>query len=123
MGNTYYPSLTASSNAVANTIEIQTGASISANSYDITVSGSDGAWINNGTFNAGTGKVLFNHGELSNIVTVAGTTDFYDIEVGANTTMQPVAGCILRIEGAGSADMTTARLISQPSITQWSGTV
>ena len=121
-GLDYYPSLTASSNAVANTIEIHTGASITANSYDITVSGAGGAWINNGTFNAGTGKVLFDHGVLAETVTVSGITDFYDIEVAANTTMQPVAGCILRIAGTGSADMTSVIDFSTINNTvEWNG--
>ncbi|MDA3854496.1 MAG: hypothetical protein PF444_09705, partial [Bacteroidales bacterium] len=121
-GLSYFPSLTASSNAVAKTIEIQTGASISANAYTIAVSGAGGAWINNGTFNAGTGKVLFDHGVSVEVVTVAGTTDFYDIEVAANTTMQPITGSVLRIAGAGSADITSNVDFSAVNSTvEWNG--
>jgi len=102
-GLAYYPSLTSSSNAIAQSIEIESGASITANAYNITIAGFQGAWINDGNFYPGTGKVTFNHGVTSDIVTIGGTTNFYDIEAGENTTMQPVAGCILRIAGAGTA--------------------
>ena len=104
-GKTYYPSLT--SNVTAHSIEIESGASISANDYDITITGFEGAWINNGDFYPGTGKVIFDHDDLAEIVTISGTTNFYDIEAGASTTMQPVAGCVLRIAGAGTADGTS----------------
>lgn len=104
-GLNYYPSLT--SDVVAGSIEILSGASLSANSYQITISGAGGAWINNGNFNPGTGKVLFNHGIPSEIVTVSGITNFYNIECGENTTMQPVAGCLLRIAGNGTAFPTS----------------
>lgn len=106
-GLTYYPSLTASSNATAKSIEIESGASITANDYDITITGFQGAWINDGIFYPGTGKVTFNHGIPAEIVTISGTTNFYDIEAGANTMMQPVAGNILRIAGAGTAYPTS----------------
>ncbi|MBT8317284.1 hypothetical protein [Lutibacter sp.] len=121
-GLSYYPSLTASANAVAQSIEIAVGGSISANSYTITISGSSGAWINQGTFNAGTGKVLFNHGVPSEIVTIAGTTNFYDIEVAENTTMQPTPGAITRISGTGTAYMTSLVDFSTVNNTvEWNG--
>ena len=121
-GLSYYPSLTASSNSIAKSIEIEAGGSISANTYTITVTGSAGAWSNQGTFLPGTGKVLFDHGVLNEIVTVAGITNFYDIEVGANTSMQPVSGCILRIAGTGSADMTSVIDFSSINNTvEWNG--
>jgi hypothetical protein len=107
-GLAHYPSLTSSSNAVAGTIEIETGASITANSYDITVSGYTGAWINNGTFYPGTGTVTFDHGVSSEYVTVSGTTDFYNVHIGANTTMTPLTGCTFRIEGTASGTPTSA---------------
>jgi hypothetical protein len=124
--STTYPnnnSLSGTVPAVAQTIEIEAGASVTVDTYDITISGSSGAWINNGTFNAGTGKVLFNHGVPAGIVTVAGTTNFYNIEVAANTTMQPVAGCILRIEGAGTAYPSSLVDFSTINNTvEWNGT-
>ena len=94
-GLAYYPSLTSSSNAIAQSIEIESGASITANAYNITIAGFQGAWINDGNFYPGTGKVTFNHGVPADIVTIGGTTNFYDIEAGENTTMQPVASVAL----------------------------
>lgn len=121
-GLDYYPSLTASSNALANSIEMESGASITANSYDIKVSGAGGAWINYGTLYPGTGKVLFDHGVVGEIVTVSGITNFYDIEVAPNTTMQPVPGNVLRIAGAGIADATSVVDFSTINNTvEWNG--
>jgi len=109
--------------AVAKTIEIEPGASITVDNYDITVSGDVGAWINNGLFYPGTGKVIFNHGIPAEIVTIAGITDFYNIEVGPNTTFQPVSGSILRIAGAGTADITSFVDFSIINNTvEWNGT-
>jgi hypothetical protein len=120
-GRTYYPSLTAS--VVANTIEISNGASLSANAYDITISGTNGAWINNGTFTAGTGNVIFNHGVVNDIVTVGGTTSFYNIECADYTTMQPVSGCTLRIAGVGIAHANSVVDFSTINNTvEWNGT-
>ncbi|WP_298363713.1 hypothetical protein [uncultured Lutibacter sp.] len=121
-GLTHYPSLTSTANAVANTLEIALGASITANSETITISGAGGAWENRGTFYPGTGKVLFNHGLPNEIVTIAGETDFYDIEVAENTTFQPVAGNILRISGAGTAYASSiVDLSSIDNTVEWTG--
>ncbi len=121
-GLTYYPSLTASANAVAGTIEIETGASITANSYNITISGSGGAWINEGTFTPGTGTVTFDHGVSTKIVTVAGITNFYNISVAENTTLAPVPGCTFRIAGAASATSTSkADWSAINSTVEWNG--
>ncbi|MCD4760911.1 hypothetical protein K8R42_03365, partial [bacterium] len=122
-GLTYYPSLTASSNAVANSIEIEIGASITANSYDITVSGFGGAWINQGTFNPGTGTVTFDHGVPAEIVNISGINNFYNISVGANTSIAPVSGCVLRIAGAATPTPTSkADWSATNSTVEWNGT-
>ncbi|NOR74611.1 MAG: hypothetical protein GQ525_05585, partial [Draconibacterium sp.] len=122
-GLTNYPSLTASASAVAKTIEIEIGASITANSYNISVSGAGGAWINNGTFYPGTGTVTFNHGVSTEIVTIAGTTNLYNIEIGANTSIAPVQSCIIRISGAASATTTSkADWSAINSTIEWNGT-
>ena len=121
-GLDYYPSLTASSSAVANSIEIEIGASITANSYNITVSGFGGAWLNQGTFYPGTGTVTFNHGVSAEIVTIAGTTNLYNISVGANTSIAPVSGSILRIEGAATPTPTSkADWSAINSTVEWNG--
>ena len=121
-GLTYYPSLTPSASAVAGTIEIALEASITANSHTITISGAGGAWDNRGTFNPGTGKVLFNHGIPGEIVTISGETNFHNIEVAANTTFQPVAGNVLRISGAGTAYMSSiVDMSSIDNTVEWNG--
>ncbi|MCA1760961.1 MAG: hypothetical protein LC658_14435, partial [Bacteroidales bacterium] len=110
-GYTAYPVL--SSNVELKSLEIEAQGtsgdipSITANSYLMTVNGSSGAWINNGTFFPGNGKVIFNHGVPDEIATIAGSTDFYNIEVGPNSTLQPVAGNYLSIAGVGSAYATS----------------
>lgn len=99
------------SSDIISSISIQAGGILNAGAgTQLSISGAGGAWSCYGTFNASTSKVIFNHGVLSSIVTVAGTTNFYDIEVGANTTLQPVSECFIRIEGTGSADMTNSKV-------------
>jgi hypothetical protein len=118
------PLITANSSSIVKTVNIQSGGILNAGANSqLTVNGASGAWINSGTFNASTGKVIFNHGVLADIVTVSGTTDFYNIEVGPNTVMQPVAGNVLRIAGVGSADATSVVDFSTINNTvEWNGT-
>jgi hypothetical protein len=104
-------------------ITIQTGGILNsgANS-ELTIVGSGGAWINNGTFNANTSKVIFNHGVSTNIVTIAGTTDFFNVEIGANTTIKTVSGCISRIAGAVTESGTSIVDFSSINNTvEWNG--
>ncbi len=117
------PLITANSSSIVKTLNIQTGGILNAGANSqLTVNGASGAWSNTGTFNANTGKVIFNHGVLSEIVTVSGNTDFYNIEVGPNTTMQPVAGNVLRITGIGSADISSIIDFSSVNNTvEWNG--
>jgi hypothetical protein len=118
------PLITANSASTVKTLSIQSGGILNAGANSqLTVNGASGAWSNIGTFNAGTGKVIFNHGVPSEIVTISGTTDFYNIEVGPNTAMQPVAGNVLRIAGVGSADGSSVVAFSTVNNTvEWNGT-
>jgi hypothetical protein len=75
-GCTYYP--TVSSGAVAKSITINSGATLNGGSNTLTVSGN---FTNNGTFNAGTGTVVFNAA-----ATVTGTVTFNNITISANFT-------------------------------------
>ena len=117
------PIIAVSSSSSVKSLSIQSGGILSAGAgSQLTVVGTSGAWSNSGTFNAGTGKVIFNSGIPTEIVTIAGTTDFYNIEVGANTTMQPVVGSILRIAGTGTADVTSQVDFSTVNNTvEWNG--
>jgi len=118
------PIIAVSSSSSVNKLSIQPGGILNAGAgSQLTVVGTSGAWSNSGTFNASTGKVIFNSGIPAEIVTVAGVTNFYNIEVGANTTMQPVAGSTIRIAGAGTADATSIIDFSTIGNTvEWNGT-
>jgi hypothetical protein len=103
---TTYPtnnSLSGSVPAVAKSLEIEAGASISVDSYDITIYGKTGAWINNGTFVPGTGNVIFANGTITNVVSIGGTTNFNNLTVNDNTYIQPVSGSVIRIAGTLTA--------------------
>jgi hypothetical protein len=102
-GAPYYPYrnlLSGTVPAVAKTLEIQSGASVTSDGYDITISGDVNAWVNNGVFYPGTGTVIFDRGNTTDIATLAGTTDFYNLSVGADTKIQPATGSIARIAGS-----------------------
>lgn len=85
--------------AVAKTIEIENGASLTVDNYDITVSGAAGAWLNNGTFVPGTGKVTFNHNNAADYVTIGGINNFYNLEIGSYTVIRPNNGSYISISG------------------------
>jgi hypothetical protein len=89
--------------AVAKTIVIEAGASITVDSYDITIYGSTGAWINSGTFVPGTGSVIFANGNTSNVMSLEGTTNFNDLVVNPDTYIEPSSGSIIRIGGTLTA--------------------
>ncbi len=99
--------LPGSTPAVAKTIEIESGATLTMNDYDLTIYGGTNAWVNNGTFTSTDGTVIFANGSTSSIATIAGTTDFNDISVLANTYIQPTSGSIIRIAGELIADATS----------------
>ena len=88
-----------SSPAVCKSLEIKSGSTLTVDNYNITVYGSTGAWLNNGTFVPGTGSVIFANGSTSNTVTIAGTTNFNNLTVNDNTQIQPATGSVIRIAG------------------------
>ena len=92
-----------SSPAVCKSLEIQSGSTLTVDNYNITVYGSTGAWINNGTFVPGTGTVIFANGSTSNTVTIDGTTNFNNLTVNDNTQIQPASGSVLKIAGTLTA--------------------
>ncbi len=100
-----YPLLTL--NVEVATLEIDVEASMSADSYNITINGSTGAWYNDGTFDAGTGTVIFSNGISSNIASITGKTAFYNLHVNPNTKVQPQEGTITQIAAALTADVTS----------------
>jgi len=75
-GCTYYP--TVSSGAVAKSVTINSGATLNGGSNTLTVSGN---FTNNGTFNAGTGTIVFDA-----VATVSGTVTFNNLTISKNFT-------------------------------------
>ena len=102
-----------SSPAVCNSLEIKSGATLTVDNFNITIYGSTGAWMNNGTFIPGSGTVIFANGSTSNTVTIGGASNFNNLTVGDNTQIQPLTANVLNIAGtltAGSGsiiDFTT----------------
>jgi hypothetical protein len=118
------PLITASTSSTIKNLDIRAGGLLNAGTdSQITLVGTSGAWDNHGTFNSSTGKVIFNSAIPSEIVTIAGSTNFYNIEVGPNTTFEPVNGNYLSIAGVGSADITSVVDFSNVNNTvEWNGT-
>ena len=85
--------------AVAKTIEIELGASITVDDFDITIYGDVAAWNNEGTFTPGTGTVFFANGDLGNTISINGNTNFNNLTINDNTYMQPTTGSIIGIAG------------------------
>jgi hypothetical protein len=75
-------------------LTIGSGATLNfSGSHTLTI-GEGGSFTNNGTFNAGSSKVIFLGTGLS---TYSGETDFYDIEVQTGASLVLQANCILKI--------------------------
>ena len=68
----------------------------------LNIQGSTGAWINYGTFNAGTGTVTFNTTAVGGVVsdaTIAGTTAFNNLTIASASTLRSVTDAYLKIGG------------------------
>nr|MDA3852888.1 hypothetical protein [Bacteroidales bacterium] len=85
--------------SMVKTLKIDTNGTLTLNDFDITISGDANAWVNNGTFNPRTSAVIFNNGNTSNAVAIAGTTNFYDVSVSDNTKIQAATDNVLEISG------------------------
>lgn len=100
-----YPTLTA--DAAAGTIEILSGASLSAGTFSITVYGKNIAWSNQGTFDPGTGTVNFVHGTLSEPFTIGGTNQFHNLYFGATAYAKSADGAYTKISGSVLAETSS----------------
>jgi len=68
----------------------------SSDSSTMTISGASGAWSNNGgTFNAGTGTVIFTNAAA----TISGVTDFYNVTIDPGAGVMMGSGGTMRIAG------------------------
>ena len=80
------------------TLNIEAGGIVNAAANSqFTINNGVGAWINNGTYNPGTGtsNVIF----TSAVATMGGTTTFNNITINAGSTLRPMSNCITRISG------------------------
>ena len=89
------------------TLEIEQGASMSVDTCTVTIKGATGAWTNHGTFTSGTAKVIFANEILTNFVSIAGTTNFYNLQVNPTTYLQPALGSYMKIGGSIITDATS----------------
>ncbi len=104
-GSNRYPVLT--SDVEIKTIEIASGATLTAGTYGLTINGYNEAWQNNGTFIPGTGTVNITHGSLTDIVAISGTTQFYNITIAANTFVRLSIGSLIKISGLVNGDVSS----------------
>ncbi len=80
-------------------IQIDNGGILNAPANSqLTVNNGAGAWINNGTFNPGTGtsRVVFTNLDA----TIAGATDFNNVTINSNAGLRPLTDNIMRIAGS-----------------------
>jgi hypothetical protein len=63
-----------------------------------TINNGAGAWINNGTFNPGTGTsaVIFTHADA----TIAGSTTFNNLTINSGSNLRPLTDNVMQIAGA-----------------------
>ncbi len=88
------PELSAS--ATVKTIIINDGGILDGGTGTIlTITGSTGAWLNLGTFNAGTNTVIFTNANA----TMADPTNFYNVTIATGASLTPEADNFMRIAG------------------------
>lgn len=107
-GRPNYPTL--APNVEIRSLTIEADATVTSPAdIQLTITGDTGAWLNNGTFNPGTGTsaVIFTNTyddplttlDDANDVTIAGTTTFNNLTVGSAATLRPVTDNYMTIAG------------------------
>lgn len=91
--------LSAIVSAKAKSIEIEAGANVNGNNYEITIYGDGNAWLNNGTFIPGNGTVIFANGEISKSVNLSGNTQFNNLTISDKTNIVPLINTAISIKG------------------------
>ena len=89
----HYPILT--SDATINSIFIETGATLHADTSELTLNGANAAWFNNGTFQPETGTVIFTNEHA----TMSGITEFNNLIIADNAGIVLTTGNYLKISG------------------------
>lgn len=83
--------------ALLGAMNIEAGGIVnSGTNSQLTINNGAGAWINSGTFNAGSSTVIFTNVDA----TVAGVTNFNNVTINAGAGLRPVTGNVMRIAGA-----------------------
>ena len=80
------------------TLYIEAGGILNAPANSqFTINNGAGAWINNGTYNPGTGtsRVIFTNADA----TIAGVTNFNNLTIQTGCSLRPLSGNIMRIAG------------------------
>jgi len=85
--------------AEAKSIEIESGANINGNNYNITIYGDNTAWINNGTFTPGNGTITFANGDITKNVYLSGNTQFNNLTINDKTNIIPLTDVTNSIKG------------------------
>ena len=120
-GSNRTPVLT--SNVEIKTLEIATGATLTAGSFGLTINGYNEAWQNNGTFVPGTGIVNITNGNLNHIVAISGTTQFNNLAIAANTFVKPGTGSVIKISGLVNGDVSSiVDLSALNNLVEYNGT-
>jgi hypothetical protein len=78
-----------------NTLSIENGGVLNSGSQPLSIDGKAGAWINFGTFNAGSSSVTFN----GTGATISGTTDFYNVTINSGADLLVESATTMRIGG------------------------
>ena len=108
-GLTYYPLLPNGTRYIA-CLRIYNGAVVNATTGtpSLYINGSDNpTWLNTGTFNAGASSIVFNNRSQLNTATLFGTTNFYNLSITANSSLQAQTGSITRIAGTLSQGISS----------------
>ena len=94
-------------NITLNTIYIEPTARLDAGSYTLTLDGATGAWLNAGTFNAGTGTVVFTNANA----TMADPTTFNNVTINTGAKLTLGTNNVMIIAGTltnnGTLDAST----------------
>lgn len=104
---------------------IENGGIMNSSDKTITITGGPtqggnsilGSWINNGTFNAGTGTVIFTNANA----TIAGNNQFHHLTVATGATLTPESGSTIHISGTFTND-GTLQADFNPSTIEYNGT-
>jgi len=97
---TYQPTLNAT--VTIGTLSIDAGGILNAPAASqLTITGTGGAWINNGVFNQSTGNVTFNASATNaGDATIAGNTTFNNLTVPTGTNLRVLTNNVMNIAGA-----------------------